>query len=201
MEKEMKKLILLVILATSILSAQANSCKKIYHDKGIKRDNLTTVALFVVGAGVSGAAGTGAIVLMGPAIIGGAVATAGTQAGVYSLYAVSIGSLGLPKLNINNKFEKIENIISASQSDNINHKHFQKLISKIRKNSTKINCERINSLTDLQLNIEVAEFVNQSNEDSSLCPEVVLNNGRTRTALFRTKSLANYYVTTQCSNI
>ena len=195
----MKKLIILALLATTILSAQANSCKEIYHDKGVRRDNLTTVALFVVGGAISGAAGAGAIVLMGPAVLGGAVATAGTQASVYSLYAVAIGSLGLPTIRLNNKFEKIENIISASQENNINQKHFQKLITKIRKNSVKENCERINAMNDLELNMEVANYIVNSNDDSSLCPQVVMKSGKAKTALFGTRSLAKFYVANQCN--
>jgi hypothetical protein len=198
LRNNMKKLLTILFFVTSSMSAYANTCKDTYHAKGVKRDNLNSVALVVAGTTISAVAGAGAILLMGPAVISGAVASVGTQVGVYSLYAVSVGSLSLPTININNKFEKIENTIIAAEAGNTNHRDFQKLIKKIRRASVKEGCERINNLNDLALNTEVSDFIVRSNDNGALCPTVVTKKGKEKTALFGVRSLANFYVGANC---
>lgn len=188
-----KILILSLVLA---LNSFAQDCKQVYHDKGVKRENLNAVLMIGVGVSVATAASGGIIMLAGPAVIGGAAVSAGTQAGVYGLYAVAIGSLALPTINIHNKFEKIEDIINAAQDNNLGNKQFKKLSKLIVKNAEK-SCPRLASLTEDELNAELQNFIINANTSEELCP-LVDEKAQQKRALFSRKSLAKYFVNTQC---
>jgi hypothetical protein len=193
----MKKLISAVLLMAFMSVAQAQDCKSIYKEKARKRNNLHSALLLTAGAGVATAASAGIITLIGPAVIGGAAVTAGTKAATYGLYGVAIGSLALPTIKIKNKFQRVINILDAANSGNTNNKDFQKLVKKIRKQSSKLECDRISNLNDIDLNAEVSDFVIRANDNDELCPRVDVK-GKQKVALFSSRSLAKYYVANYC---
>lgn len=195
----MKKLISTILLIAFMSVAQAQTCKETYKTLGEKRDTINTLIMVGAGVTVSTIASAGAIMLMAPVVLGGAVATTATKAGVYGLYATSVGSLGMMTIDFNNKFEKVEQIITASQEGNTNNKSFQKLIKKIRKVSDK-SCERINSLNDVELNAEISAFITDANQSGELCPVVKTKKGKEKPALFTFRELAKYYVKNYCQN-
>jgi hypothetical protein len=190
----MFKIILSFVLFSSIAFSQ--DCRSIYEDKGQTRDNLHSVLLIGAAVGVSTAASGGIITLIAPSALALTSTTAaiGTQFAVYGLYATAILSLAAPAIDITNKFEKVEQIIIASEQRNMDDVYFQKLVRSVRKIAKKENCEIINEMNDTDLNSELSQLIFESNLNQELCPLIK----KSKRALFTPKSLAVFLKSKMC---
>jgi hypothetical protein len=166
----MKKLLVGLVILSTISSALSQDCMKAYNQKASDRMNLH-------------------IGLYATAVVGGAVVSIATPAGwvfLVTFGGASIGSIAYGDAEIPNQFDGIGQALDQSKNGLLNQKAFQKISGKIKHQAYK---DYKVVLTDDQ----ISASLNMANNAQAICPLVkIKKNGLEKRAVFNQRALVKY---------
>jgi hypothetical protein len=166
----MNKLLVGIVLLSTISSAFSQDCMKAYNKKASDRMNLH-------------------IGLYATAFVGGAAVSLAMPAGwvfIATFGGASIGSLAHGDAEISNQFDGIRQALDQSKNGRLNRKAFQKISGKIKHQAYK---DYKVVLTDDQ----ISASLNMANNAQTICPLVkIKKNGQEKRAVFNQRALVKY---------